>query len=62
MVSKSQIKATSRYNRKTYDNIAIRVKKGEREELKDAILNMGYESINQFIVTAIKEKIAREAK
>ena len=62
MVSKAQMKAVRKYNQKTYEDILVRVKKGEREEYKYKILNMGYISINQFIIDAINEKIEREMK
>ena len=62
MATQAQMRATNKYNQKTYENIVVRLKKGEREEYKDAILNMGYVSVNQFCVEAIKEKIAREKK
>lgn len=60
MKTEAQKRATRKYNQKTYENILVRVKKGEREEYKDKILNMGYVSINQFILDAINEKIERE--
>ena len=62
MKTEAQKRATRKYNQKTYENILVRVKKGEREEYKDKILNMGYVSINQFILDAINEKIEREMK
>ena len=60
MISKAQQRAVNKYNKKTYEAIHVNVKKGEREQIKDAILNMGYVSVNQFVIDAINEKIARE--
>ena len=56
MVSKSQIKAKDKYNKKTYDEVKLRVKKGEKSELQ-AIAEQQGMSLNAFITTAISEYI-----
>lgn len=48
----SQNKATQRYISKNYDQISIRVQKGDREKIQKAAESCGY-SMNQFIVDAI---------
>lgn len=57
---KSQMKATAKYVKNHYDDIKLRVAKGERERLKQEITLLGYDSLNRFIVDAIDEKIERE--
>lgn len=59
-VSKAQIKATTKYNSKMYDEVKIRVPKGKREKIKWEIYQLGHDSINQFIFEAILEKIEKE--
>lgn len=57
--SKSQMAAVRRYDEKAYDRITVRVPKGYREELH----SLAYpESVNGFILQAIKEKIERDKK
>ena len=55
-VKKSQIKATEKYNAKSYDDVRFRVKKGEKSELQ-AIAEQQGMSLNAFITTAISEYI-----
>ena len=56
---KCAIAARGRYNAKAYDTIYLRVRKGEKEEIKQAAIQQGYQSTNSFIVAAINEKISR---
>lgn len=44
--------------KKSYDDIKIRVYKGQRKKLQQAVFNLNYESFNQFVLQAIYEKIA----
>lgn len=55
----SQTRATIRYNEKAYDRLYIRVKKGEKEQIREIAEASGY-SLNSFIVEAIFEKVERE--
>ena len=57
MTTKAKQQAVERYNAKTYERLAIRIRKDEAEEIKSAI---GERSINGFVVEAIHEKIERE--
>lgn len=45
-----------RYNRKAYDQVNIRVKKGDKEKITAAAEKAGM-SLNSYIVAAIEEKI-----
>lgn len=64
--SQGQKEATAKYNAKTYDEIKVRVKKGNKEGLK-TIAAMFDMSLNNFILNAIDfyidelEKQASEA-
>lgn len=57
-------------DRKEYHNeylkklkeVRFRVKPEEFEEMEQAAARMGYRSMRQFLLTAIKEKIEREEK
>ena len=51
---KCQLKATAKYQKKAYDKITIRVKKGLKDYWKD---NLKGESLAGFITTAVNEKI-----
>lgn len=52
-------KAVQRYNKKTYDDLRIRVKKGEAEKIKQHAKKQG-ESLNAFANRAILETINRD--
>ena len=58
MVRKSQIKATTKYEAQNYDKVLVRLKKGERERIKAKADETG-ESLNQFIINAVNERIER---
>ena len=60
-VSKAQQEAVNRYLAKTYDDIKVRVQKGNRDLYKNIVSSLGYDSFNQFCIDAIEEKIKREA-
>ena len=52
--SQAQNKATQRYIKNAYDEIKIRVPKGEKDKLKAFVEDCGYPSMNQFVVDAIE--------
>lgn len=58
-VSKAQQKAVSKYMKENYDEIKVRVPKGQRDIIKSHAEIMG-ESINSFINRAISETIDNE--
>ena len=61
-VSKAQMKATARYSKKTYDTVLVKIRKDSDLTLamiKEHAETMG-ESVNGFIVQAIKEAIERD--
>jgi len=58
--SKAHIKASDRYNKKTYDQINFNVKKGEREKIKNRAESKGM-SLNAYICSLI-EKDMKESK
>lgn len=58
-VSKAQIKAVQKYVSKNYDRLELRLKKGEREQIKEHAEKMG-ESLNQFLVRAVWETMRRD--
>ncbi len=57
--SKAQQKAVSKYTKKNYDEIKVRVKKGRREIIKTHAAAHG-ESVNGFIDRAIDETMQRD--
>lgn len=58
-VKKSQIAATSRYEKKVYDKILLRMPKGKKAIIK-AHAEQKNESVNGFISRAIDETIERD--
>ena len=58
-VSKSQIKATAKYEAKAYDKTLIRLPKGRLDEIRAHIEPAG-ESLNGFIGRAILEAMERD--
>ena len=50
--SDAQKEATGRYNKKAYDRIEIKVKKGRKQEIADFAAKQNM-SVTQFIVKAI---------
>ena len=52
-------KAVQRYNKKNYDDLRIRVKKGEAEKTKQHAAKRE-ESLNGFINRAIRETVERD--
>lgn len=58
--SKAQQKAVAKYMKENYDEIKVRVPKGERAIIKSHADARG-ESVNAFINRAIEETLQREA-
>ena len=59
-VSKAQQKAVYKYVAANYDEIKLRVPKGDRDRIK-AHADTSGESVNGFIVRAIKSQMQRDA-
>ncbi|MBR6656557.1 MAG: hypothetical protein IKL18_00070 [Oscillospiraceae bacterium] len=58
-VSKAQQKAVSKYTKENYDEIKVRVGKGQKDIIKAHAESKG-ESLNGFINRAITETMERE--
>lgn len=58
-ISESQKRAVAKYNAKNYDKICVRIKKGQRDILKAHADKRG-ESLNGWIVSAIKAKLKQD--
>lgn len=58
-MTKRQTIASAKYNAKTYEEIKLRVKKGEKDRLKAHAEQQG-ETLNGFINRAIGETIKRD--
>ncbi|MBR1750403.1 MAG: hypothetical protein IJ740_05890 [Ruminococcus sp.] len=54
-------KAVQRYNKKNYDDLRIRVKKGHGDVIRSHAAKCG-ESLNAFAVRAINETMKRDIK
>lgn len=52
--TEAQKKATAKYHAKAYDEIKLRVKKGEKEQISDHAQSKGL-SVNSYIVGLIKK-------
>lgn len=61
--SKARVEASKRYNIKTYDNMNFRLRKdggdGITKNMVSAAASECGESLTQFIVTAIRERLER---
>ncbi|MCC8051019.1 MAG: hypothetical protein LIP10_10240 [Clostridiales bacterium] len=55
-VSEAQMRATAEYEKKNYDKVLVRFPKGTKERIKEV-----NDSLNGFIVSAVIEKLEREA-
>ncbi|WP_407383961.1 hypothetical protein [Ruminococcus sp.] len=60
-MGKTSSRVKDRYNAKAYDEIKVRVFKGDKEKVKAHAENQG-ESLNGFIKRAIDETMQRDAK
>lgn len=58
MASDAQKEATARYNKKTYDRIEIKVKKGRKKEIFD-YAEKHHKSVNQFIIDLIDREMKK---
>ena len=56
--SDAQKEATARYNKKAYDRIEIKVKKGRKEHIIAYAANQG-KGVNQFVVDLIEREMAK---
>lgn len=52
----SQKEATARYNRKTYERLELRVKKGQKQVIQIAAKKAG-KSVNRFILDLIAKEV-----
>lgn len=59
MATPAQIKATQKFNQKTYDQVNIRLPKGMRDKIQDHAA-LTDESVREFVIRAIREQIARD--
>lgn len=59
--SAARIAANNRYDRKTYDRFNFRVRKDEAEQIRTAAAAAG-ESVNGFILEAVRERIKKITK
>lgn len=57
--SEAQKKAVAKYNAANYDTVYLRVPKGEKDRIKDHADSIG-ESLNGFILQAIRERMERD--
>ena len=60
-VSEARKRANAKYNQKAYDRIELKVKKGEKEKIREFAESQG-ESINAFINRAIAEAMGAAPK
>lgn len=60
-VSKKQQACVTKYIKNHYDEIKLRVPKGERERIQAHAATKG-ESVNAFVYRAIKETLERDAE
>lgn len=60
-MSKTSTAAKAKYNAKTYDRLAITVRKGQREKIK-AYADRNGESINSYINRLIFEDMEKHCK
>ena len=59
MGGKNSPESINRYMQKSYDRLNVLVTKGRREEIKAAAAAVG-ESMNQYIVTAINQRMEQD--
>lgn len=60
--SKAKITAVSKYNAQNYEEIKLRVKKGEKNQIKNHATKYDNGSVNSFIKRAIDETMERDTK
>ena len=59
--SQAQNKATQKYIKNAYDEIKVRVPKGEKDRIREHAAERG-ESLNAFIIRAINEAMERDGE
>lgn len=62
MVSKAQIKSTTKYEHNNYDKVTLRLRRDAdltRDRLQEAADSAG-ESLNAYIIEAIRQRMERE--
>ncbi len=57
----AQTRAKNKYNAQNYERIALVVKKGKKQVIKDFAEKQGY-TMNGFVNSAIDEKMQRETE
>ncbi len=57
----NQYKYQNEFNKKTYDRMELILPKGKKAEITEIAKKLGYKSRNEFVISAIKEKIERES-
>ena len=55
-ISKAQQKAVAKYTKENYDEIKLRVPKGDKDKYKSMADKAG-KSLNQFIIDCVEDKI-----
>ena len=55
----AQREATARYNRKTYERVELRVKKGQKEVIQKAAKDAG-KSLNRYILDLVAKDLGRD--
>ena len=60
-MGKTSSTVKDRYNAKAYDEIKVRVSKGQKDEIKAHADRFDGGSVNSFINRAIKEQMERDA-
>lgn len=60
-ITEARARANKKWDKKNLDRIQIVVRAGEREQIRAAAEAVG-ESLNHYIVTAAKERMAREGR
>ena len=58
-ISEARHRANEKYNAKAYEEIKVRVLKGQKEVIQSAARNKG-ESVNAYIIRAITERMERD--
>ena len=59
-MGKTSIKVKERYNKKAYDDIRFRVKKGQKEIIQARADSLG-KSVNSYLVDLVEQDLATEA-
>jgi len=55
----AQREATARYNRKTYERLELRVKKGQKAKIQKAAAGAG-KSVNRYILDLVAKELGHE--